>query len=248
MSIKKFAQTTLFAAAFAALATISALASNTKAPKPSVENFARYEASNKEVKAPPVAVFMGDSITDNWYKRDSGFFTSNNYLGRGIGGQVSCQMLARMRPDVIEHNPKVVLILAGTNDIAQNLGYISNENIVRNVISMCELAKLNNITPVICSVLPVYKYGWNQGINPAPIVVDLNARLKTYALTNGIEYLDYYTPLVDERGGLSKEDASDGVHPTIACYKKMEKMAKAKIEEIVSKKQNKKQKPKKWLF
>ena len=246
MNIKKFAQTTLFAAALAPLATANLLAADAKVPKPSVENFARYEASNMEVKTPPVAVFMGDSITDNWYKYDSDFFTSNNYLGRGIGGQVSCQMLARMRPDVIEHKPKVVLILAGTNDIAQNLGYISNENIVRNIISMCELAKLHNITPVICSVLPVYKYGWAQNINAAPLVADLNARLKAYALANGVESLDYSSLLVDERGGIGKEDASDGVHPTIACYKKMEKMAKAKIEEIVS--DSKKQKPKKWLF
>lgn len=221
-----------------ASASISSAQQNKQAPqqKPSVENFQRYEAQNKALKKAPIAVFMGDSITDNWARMDKDFFESNNYIGRGISGQVTCQMLARFRPDVIELKPKVVLILAGTNDIAQNLGYISNENICKNIISMCELAKLNGIIPVICSVLPAHQYSWRKHIDAVPLIADLNAKLKAYADANNVEYLDYYSALVDGRKGLTVEDSKDGVHPTPDCYKnKLDKMAKEKIDKILSK-------------
>ena len=202
----------------------------------SVENFQRYEEANKSVAKPPIAVFMGDSITDNWARMDKDFFEKNNYIGRGISGQVTCQMLARLRPDAIELKPKIVLILAGTNDIARNQGYITNENICKNIVSMCELLKHNGIIPVICSVLPAHKYKWRPNIDAVPAIADLNSKLKAYAQSNGIEYLDYYSALVDERKGLTTEDSADGVHPTASCYReKMGPMAKAKIDEILKK-------------
>ncbi len=203
----------------------------------SIENFARYAEANKEVKASPVAVFMGDSITDGWARVRPEFFSDNNYLGRGISGQTTCQMLARLRPDAIDLKPKFILILGGTNDIAQNNGPIEVDNIVGNIISMCELAKFNGITPVICSVLPAHEYAWRKHIKPIEKISELNSKLKAYAeSTEGVEYLDYYSALVDSRKGLSKEDSRDGCHPTESCYKnKMEPLAKAFIEKLQKK-------------
>ena len=116
--------------------------------------FNRYHEANKEVTTTPRVVFMGDSITDYWVNADPDFFKSNNFLGRGISGQTTAHMLVRFRRDVIDFHPKYVVILAGTNDIAKNLGDISPENSLGNIISMCELAKANKIKPIICSVLP----------------------------------------------------------------------------------------------
>ena len=113
--------------------------------------FGRYEEANKEVSVRPKAVFMGDSITDFWVENDPDFFTDNNFIGRGISGQASAHMLVRFRRDVIDHHPKYVVILAGTNDVAKNLGVISHENTLGNIISMCELARANKIRPIICS-------------------------------------------------------------------------------------------------
>ena len=188
-------------------------------------NFLRYAQANAKVVQAPVAVFMGDSITDAWARLRPEFFINNNYAGRGIGGQVSSQMLVRFRADVIALKPRIVLILAGTNDIARNKGYISEENIVGNVISMCEISKANGIIPVICSILPAAKYPWRKVIKPVEAIKRVNSMLKTYADANGITYLDYYSKLDDGNGGLSHANAKDGVHPTPQCYVIMEEMA-----------------------
>ena len=184
--------------------------------------FYKYEEANAQVKKKPVAVFMGDSITEGWVNTDPDFFTENNFIGRGISGQTTSHMLVRFRNDVIAHSPKYVLILAGTNDIAKNNGDITLENIVGNIISMCDLAKANKIKPVICSVLPADRYGWRPGIQPAEDIVKLNKMLKEYADSEKIMYIDYHSVLKNDKNGLPEEYAADGVHPSPACFDIME--------------------------
>ena len=184
--------------------------------------FDRYKRANTQITVKPKAVFMGDSITDNWAKMDEGFFTSNNFIGRGIGGQTTSHMLVRFRKDVLELSPKYVVILAGTNDIALNNGFISLDNILGNIKSMCELAKLHKIKPILCSVLPADKYRWRPELKPAEDIVKLNEKIKEYAISEKIPFVDFHSILKNDNGGLSEQYAADGVHPTIECYKIME--------------------------
>lgn len=186
--------------------------------------FGRYAEANKTVKTPTRVVFMGNSITDGWWGADSLFFKNNRFIGRGIGGQTTAQMLVRFRADVINLQPKAVVILAGTNDIAQNNGYIAPENILGNIISMAELAKANNIDVVLCSILPAYEYGWRKGLEPADKIIALNKMIKAYADKNNLTYVDYHSALKDERNGLPEKYSKDGVHPTMEGYKVMEDM------------------------
>lgn len=186
--------------------------------------FGRYAEANKTVKTPTRVVFMGNSITDGWWGADSLFFKNNRLIGRGIGGQTTAQMLVRFRADVINLQPKAVVILAGTNDIAQNNGYIAPENILGNIISMAELAKANNIDVVLCSILPAYEYGWRKGLEPADKIIALNQMIKAYADKNNLTYVDYHSALKDERNGLPEKYSNDGVHPTMEGYKVMEDM------------------------
>ena len=186
--------------------------------------FDRYAEANDTVKVRPKAVFMGDSITDNWAKKDCDFFNENNFVGRGISGQVTSQMLVRFRQDVINLKPKYVVILAGTNDIALNNGPISLENVMGNIISMCELAKLHKIKPILCSVLPAEQYRWRKELQPAEDIIKLNEMIKAYAKSEKIPYVDYHSALKNENGGLPAEYSGDGVHPNIDCYKVMEEI------------------------
>ena len=188
-------------------------------------NFKRYAKANTEVTAKPKAVLMGDSITDGWPRANGAFFTENNFVGRGISGQTTSQMLVRFRRDVVDHQPKYVAILAGTNDIALNIGYISLENILGNIISMCEIAKANKIKPVICSVIPAKAYRWRPEVtDAAQQIIKLNEMLKEYAKANKIMYVDYHSAMADAEGGLPVELAKDGVHPTTEGYKIMEEI------------------------
>lgn len=187
-------------------------------------NFGRYEKRNSEVTQKPKAVFMGDSITDGWATKDPDFFSDNNFIGRGISGQTTSHMLVRFQRDVVDLAPKYVLILAGTNDIAKNNGDITLANVLGNIKSMCEIAKANKIKPVICSVLPADRFGWRPGVKPAEEIVKLNKMLKEYADSQKIMYIDYYSVLADENGGLPAKHASDGVHPNLSCYKIMEQI------------------------
>jgi lysophospholipase L1-like esterase len=188
-------------------------------------NFKRYAKANTEVTAKPKAVLMGDSITDGWPRANGAFFTENNFVGRGISGQTTSQMLVRFRRDVVDHHPKYVAILAGTNDIALNNGYISLENILGNIISMCEIAKANKIKPVICSVIPAKAYRWRPEVtDAAQQIMKLNEMLKEYAKANKIMYVDYHSAMADAEGGLPIELAKDGVHPTPEGYKIMEEI------------------------
>lgn len=186
--------------------------------------YGRYAEANKTVEIPSKVVFMGNSITDGWWPADSMFFKTNKFVDRGIGGQTTIEMLARFRADVINLKPKAVVILAGTNDLAQNIGYISLENIFGNIVSMAELAKANGIDAILCSILPVYDYPWRPGLEPAAKIIRLNSMLREYAEANNLTYVDYHSAMKDERDGLPEKYSKDGVHPTIEGYKIMEKM------------------------
>ncbi len=202
-------------------------------------NLNRYEADNEKLKTSSDksrVVFMGNSITEGWIRTDSAFFAYNPYIDRGISGQTSPQMLLRFRQDVIDLHPAVVVILAGTNDIAQNTGPITLEQSLGNIISMAELAKANHIRVVISSVLPAFDFPWRRGLGPAEKIVELNKMLKDYADKNHFVYLDYFSAMADERKGLPESLSKDGVHPNLAGYKIMEPLAQKAIAEAMKKK------------
>ncbi len=200
---------------------------------------AKYREANTELKPPasnePRVVFMGDSITENWARMDGKFFESNGYIGRGISGQTTPQMLIRFRPDVIDLKAKVVLILAGTNDIAGNTGPSTLEMIEDNLMSMSDLARTNGIRVVFASVLPAYDYHWRPGVQPAPKIAALNEWIQQYVSKTGATYVDFYTPMADSKGGMKPGLSSDGVHPTIAGYGIMDPLAVKAISEALSK-------------
>ncbi len=202
-------------------------------------NLTRFRNENLKLGMPSPAenrvVFMGNSITEGWLKINPEFFEGKPYLDRGISGQTTPQMLIRFRPDVINLKPKVVVILAGTNDIAGNTGPSTLEMIEDNIASMVDIAKTNNIKVVLCSVLPVYDYPWKPGLNPAEKIVKLNKWIKDYAEMNGIFYVDYFTPMADEQNGLKKEYSEDGVHPNQAGYKVMAPLVEKAIAEVLGK-------------
>jgi len=183
--------------------------------------FERYEKANADLLKSgrcPDAVFMGNSITDNWAKFDSLFFVRNNFVGRGISGQTTSQMLVRFRRDVIDLRPRAVVIMAGTNDIAQNNGAITLENILGNIVSMCELAEVHKIKVILCSVPPAAEFRWRRELRPAKAIAELNAMIREYAESEGIYWLDCYSALADERGGMPEKWCADEVHPNTRCY------------------------------
>lgn len=183
----------------------------------------RFAQENAGIEVRPKAVFMGDSITQCWPDSDPTFFSDNNFLCRGISGQTSAHMLCRFRNDVVELNPKYVVILAGTNDIALNNGPVPVEDIFRNIVSMCEIAKANKIKPVICSVLPSKGYHWRPEVTDVPDqIIKLNAMLKEYASKNRFIYVDYHSAMKDEENGLPAKYSYDGCHATLEGYKVME--------------------------
>ena len=195
-------------------------------------NLNRFKEENIQVGLPKTnedrVVFMGNSITQGWKDKVPTFF-DHNYINRGIGGQTTPQMLIRFRPDVIDLYPKVVVILGGTNDIAGNTGPSTLEMIEDNIYSMAELAKANNIEVVLCSVLPVYDYPWQTGLEPADKIIELNRRIQKYADTHGMVYADYFSEMVDEQNGLKSDYTNDGVHPTLAGYEVMAPIAEKAI-------------------
>lgn len=196
-------------------------------------NFSRYEQANQTITKNPTVVFMGNSITEGWQNAHPEFFKENNYVGRGISGQVTSQMLVRFRADVINLKPKAVVILAGTNDIAQNNGFIKVEHIFENMVSMAELAKANKIKVVICSALPAAVYSWHKEIDPIQPISELNSMLKEYAKKNKIAYADYFSVMVDERQGLEKKYQNDEVHPNKAGYVVMEEVIQKVLKKVL---------------
>lgn len=195
---------------------------------------ARYKDADLAL-APPAAgenrvVFMGDSITDFWkFDGPYGSFPGEPYINRGISGQTTPQMLVRFRQDVLELHPKVVVILAGINDIAGNTGPETLEQIEGYLTSMAELATANHIRVVLCSVLPAFDFNWRPGKTPAPRVLQLNAWIKSYAAEKGYVYVDYHSAMKDERDGLPAKLSKDGVHPLPAGYAIMAPLVEAGI-------------------
>lgn len=212
------------------IAMIASLSVDAQKDQNDWANYGRFRDANATAPRHAPAVFMGNSIVEGWVRTDPAFFSDNNYIGRGISGQVTAQMLARFRADVLALQPKSVVILAGTNDIAMNNGYVALEDIAGNIESMVELAQAHGIRAIICSVLPAYDYAWRPGLEPADKIIRLNEMLKKYADKNDIPYVDYHSAMKDERNGLSEQLAGDGVHPTLEGYKIMEQLIKPVIE------------------
>jgi lysophospholipase L1-like esterase len=181
-------------------------------------------------------VFYGNSITIGWLDAMPGFFEGKAYINRGISGQTTPQMLVRFRQDVISLEPKAVVILAGTNDIAGNTGPMTLKQILGNLISMSQLAKTNNVEVVLCSVLPASDYPWRPGLEPNLKIPQLNAMIKEYAENNNVIYLDYFSALVNDANGMDKELAHDGVHPTKKGYEIMAPLAENAINEALNRK------------
>jgi lysophospholipase L1-like esterase len=202
---------------------------------------ARYRADNGAL--PPVAageqrvVFYGDSITDGWGRRPNTgtFFPGKPYVNRGISGQTTPQMVVRFRQDVIDLHPAAVLILAGTNDIAGNTGPMTAEMTEENFASMIDLAKANGIQPIIASIMPVSDYPWKRGMEPAGKIRAINAWLQTYCEAHGATYVDYYTSLVDDQGGMKPGTSFDGVHPNATGYGIMGPLAQTAIDQALKK-------------
>lgn len=201
--------------------------------------FNDYKADNERIinnKAFPEVVFMGNSITENWAYFHPEFFTEHNYLGRGIGGQTSAHMLVRFQADVIDLHPKVAVIMAGTNDVAHNDFWVSPEQVVNNVISMCSLARANGIIPIISSIPPCKAFVWRPEIkDAAQTIVNINKNLKAYAEANDIVYVDYHSALAGEDMGFPKALSDDGCHPNPDTYYLMEELVQSAIGKVLVK-------------
>lgn len=204
------------------LAVFAALSLSAQQPRDWAQ-YGRYEQQNAALAGESVeVVFMGNSITDNWVGADPDFFARNGFVDRGISGQTTAEMLARFRRDVIDLNPKAVVILAGINDIAQNNGAIKLENVFGNIVSMCDLARYNGIKVVLCSLLPCDRFSWRPEMDPAEEVRRLNTMLERYAAEQKIPYVDYHRALDNGSGGMSEEFSQDGCHPVLSGYLRME--------------------------
>ncbi len=194
----------------------------------------RYQKSNLKVikmKNSALVVFMGDSITENWgYAKDS-IFQNPNYINRGISGQNTAQMVLRFNQDVIALNPKTVVILGGTNDIAGTHGDYTNLQIQENIDKMCQMARAKNINIILAKILPAAHYNWKPKVKPVPRINEINAWIENYAKANNYPLIDYYSPMVDNQNGLKPEYAIDGVHPNENGYEIMKKVALEVLDE-----------------
>ena len=201
-------------------------------------NLNRYRLDNIQLGSPleheKRVVFMGNSITEGWSVLLPEFFEGKSYINRGISGQTTPQMLIRFRADVIALEPKIVLILAGINDIAGNTGPSDVTMITNNIMSMAELAQSNNIHVIISSILPAKDFSWNPGMNPPQKILAVNTIIEKFANDNGMIYLDYYSSMVDEDNALKKEYGSDGVHPNKEGYQVMSLLAEDAINRILN--------------
>jgi lysophospholipase L1-like esterase len=200
----------------------------------------RYREENVRLGNPSPGesrvVFFGNSITEAWSRYCPEFFAGKHYINRGISAQTTPQMLVRFRQDVIDLKPAVVVILAGTNDIAGNTGPSTLEMIEGNLVSMAELAKANGIRVVLSSVLPAFDYPWKPGKNPAEKIPALNEMIRRYAEKSGIIYLDYFSAMADERKGMKDNLTYDGIHPNEAGYRVMAPLAEAAVAEALAQK------------
>ena len=191
-------------------------------------NFKRYEQANAELTQAPLLVLMGDSITDYWYNDDPDFFTRNNFAGRGIAGQTASQMLVRFKQDVLNLRPKAVAIMAGTNDLCQNMmgqSYYPDQTILDNIAAMCELAEAAGVKVLLCSITPCAHYMAIPEQDAGSKIVEINRQLEAYANTHkNVTYVDYHTPLADAELGLPENGSYDGVHPAVNLYDDMERI------------------------
>jgi len=203
-------------------------------------NLARYKDDNTVIlnsKKKVDVVFMGNSITEGWVKSHPEFFSENNYTGRGISGQTTSQMLLRFQNDVVALKPRLVVINAGTNDIAENTGIYNPDFTFNNIKAMADIAKSNGIKVIIASVLPAAAFPWRKEITDAPQKVDaLNSKLKQYAQSNKLIFVDYNTAMRDAKGGMREGLAKDGIHPTPSGYAVMEPIIKNAIKKVLEKK------------
>lgn len=199
-------------------------------------NLNRFKSENDSLLSQPIddnrIVFMGNSITQGWIEQRPQFFANNPFINRGVSGQTTPQMLIRFRQDVVDLKPKVVVILAGTNDIAGNTGPSTLDMILDNLKSMSEIAKANRIEVILSSVLPAFDYPWRPGLNPNIKIPQLNKMIKDYCDKNDVIYLDYFSAMVDERNGLPLKYSSDGVHPNEEGYKVMEPLVEEAIKKV----------------
>ncbi|MFK7905029.1 MAG: SGNH/GDSL hydrolase family protein [Chitinophagales bacterium] len=204
-------------------------------------DFNKYKADNEKIGLPEEeafrVVFMGNSITEAWVTQRPDFFEGSAYVGRGISGQTTLQMLLRFREDVIDLEPKAVVILAGVNDIAGNWGFTTLELIVENIKSMVELARYHDIEVILCSVLPAIHFPWRPELAPANDIIKLNGMIQKYAQENKLIFVDYHTAMKDEKNGLKVPEytsANDLVHPNVEGYKVMEKLVTPAIEQALN--------------
>ncbi len=203
-------------------------------------NLTKYKDDNASIlssKKKVDVVFMGNSITEGWVKTHPEFFSENNYTGRGISGQTTSQMLLRFQSDVIALKPKLVVINAGTNDIAQNTGIYDPDFTFNNIKAMADIAQNNGIKVIIASVLPAAAFPWRKEITEVSQKVDaLNNRLKQYAGSNKFIFVDYNMAMRDAKGGMREGLSKDGIHPVPAGYAIMEPMIKNAINKTLGKK------------
>ena len=196
-----------------------------------------YRDANLRLPPPsaarPRVIFLGDSLTQSWDLASLGLEQAE-VLNRGISGQTTPQMLVRFRQDVVDLRPAVVHILAGTNDLAENTGPTTLEAIEGNLSSMVEIAEANHTRVVLASVLPAFDFPWRRGLQPAPRIVALNDWLRAYARRHNLVYVDYYSALVDPRGGFKSELADDGVHPNRAGFAVMDPIARDSIRRALA--------------
>ena len=200
-------------------------------------NLKRYADENQTLGLPQAdekrVIFMGDSITEEWSNLYPRYFRERSYVNRGIGGQTTPQMLIRFKQDVIDLEPHVVVILAGTNDIAGNTGPSTIKMITDNIFSMSHIARAHGIKVVLSSILPVYIYEWaKEIIDPPSTIQAVNAKLKEHAGSYGLE-LDYYSAMVDDRPGLMNEYTPDGVHPNEKGYQVMSELAENTLSGVL---------------
>ncbi len=207
---------------------------------PDRDNLKRYAEANERLGPPspdvPRAVFLGDSITDGW--RLNEYFTGRDFVNRGIGGQVTGEMLARMKADVINLQPKAMLVLGGTNDIARGIPSGTIEN---NLTMIADLAVAHHIQPLFASLLPVSDYHKNQNPQyersiqrPPAMIIYMNNWLKEFCKQRNFVYVDYYSRMIDQAGLLRTDLADDGLHPNAAGYRIMAPIALEAIGSVIS--------------
>jgi lysophospholipase L1-like esterase len=196
-------------------------------------NLKRYQPDNAALPPPAAGksrvVFMGDSITEGWAAKRPAFFESNGYVGRGISGQTTSQMVLRFHQDVVALKPAVVVVIAGTNDVAENTGPMTDDQIVENLATMVEIARAHGIRPVVGSIPPATSFFWRKEIVPTARIRDLNLKLRAWAQAEKVTYADVWTAMASPDGGMNPAFADDTVHPNDAGYSAMEPIVHAAI-------------------